>query len=234
MVCGSERIETDGNGKSRKVARGARDDGNATRFYREENRGTADLRQTVSRKERSTRFFVCFFSSASLLFANFFGANKKTAKYQKKGALMCLKKKKLYESQVERIYSACMTIEQQIMTIDEADFNIRTLESMKIGAQSLATINNNMTVDDVDDVREETREQMEVADEIGKAICQPLASADGENDVEGELEALEKEVLEETLQPIANLARLPIPATPIEENTQTVKQPSRPKRAVLV
>lgn len=59
-------------------------------------------------------------------------------------ALMCLKRKKTYEVQVEKLMGARMTIEQQVMTLEGANVSLEAMNAMKMGAASMKTIHNDM------------------------------------------------------------------------------------------
>jgi charged multivesicular body protein 4A/B len=106
--------------------------------------------------------------------------------------MMALKRKKTYESQVEKLSGARLTIEQQLMTIEGAHVSLEAMNAMRMGARAMKSIHNHMfvtpsalspslcshedhrTVEQVDDTMDEIREQMEVAAEINDAISQPL------------------------------------------------------------
>ncbi len=60
--------------------------------------------------------------------------------------MMCLKKKKAYEAQIEKISGANMTIQTQLMAIEGANFNKQTLEAMSMGARVMHDIHNGMYV----------------------------------------------------------------------------------------
>jgi charged multivesicular body protein 4A/B len=125
---------------------------------------------------------------------------KENATKDKRKALMALKRKKTYESQMVKISGARMTIEQQVMTLEGANVSLAAMNAMKMGASSLRRMHNNMTVDDVDDTMEEIREQMDIQNEISDAISQPLGTdLFDEDELEAELAQLEEEFIDETL-----------------------------------
>jgi len=137
----------------------------------------------------------------------------------KRAAMMCLKRKKTYETQVDKIAGARMTIETQVNAIEGASVTMMTLDAMKMGAQSMKALHKNMTVDQVDDTMEEIQEQMSLANELNEAISQPLGTdLIDEDDLEAELEALEQENIESQLLDLAPTpAKLPqVPAGPIK------------------
>jgi len=58
------------------------------------------------------------------------------------------------------------------------------------GARTLRLLNRNMDVGDVEEVLDDVREQMEIANEIGTAIANPLGDEIDEAEFEDELKAL--------------------------------------------
>jgi hypothetical protein len=53
---------------------------------------------------------------------------------------MALKRKKAYESQVDKIMGSRMTLEQQKMAIETANVNLQTMNAMKMGADAMKSI----------------------------------------------------------------------------------------------
>ncbi|CAJ0761100.1 17302_t:CDS:2, partial [Entrophospora sp. SA101] len=100
-------------------------------------------------------------------------------------ALMALKRKKQYESQIEKISGTRMTMETQMMAIESASVNLETIKAME----------------KVDDTMDSIREQMDLADEISNAISAPMLGADliDDDELTAELDELEQEVLDSQL-----------------------------------
>lgn len=61
-------------------------------------------------------------------------------------AMMCLKKKKTYESQIEKLAGANMTIQTQLMAIEGANVSLQTLDVMNMGARIMKDLHKNMYV----------------------------------------------------------------------------------------
>jgi charged multivesicular body protein 4 len=59
---------------------------------------------------------------------------------------MCLKKKKTYESQIEKLAGANMTIQTQLMAIEGANVSLQTLDVMNMGAKIMKDLHKNMYV----------------------------------------------------------------------------------------
>lgn len=54
--------------------------------------------------------------------------------------MMCLKKKKAYEAQIEKLSGANMTIQTQLMAIEGANVSVETLAAMKIGSSVMKNL----------------------------------------------------------------------------------------------
>jgi len=153
-------------------------------------------------------------------------AKKYMAQKNKRAALMCLKRKKTYELQVEKIAGARMTIEQQVMTLEGANVSLEAMNAMKMGASSMKAIHQDINIDKVDDTMEEIREQMDIANEINEAISTPLGGdMMDEDELLGELEELEQESLDEQLLGVSNTPKQQLPNVPV--NNPPTKTPAK-------
>lgn len=101
---------------------------------------------------------------------------KANASKNKRAALTALKRKKLYESQLDKLQNTIFTLQQQEIAIRNLSTNVEILQTMNQVKETMKSINQNMTVDDVDDTMIDVREQMDLADEISTAISTPLGS----------------------------------------------------------
>ena len=71
-------------------------------------------------------------------------AKKKLATKNRRGAMMCLKRKKAYEAQIGRLSGARMTIEEQVLAIESANVNLEAMNAMREGAKTMKSIHKNM------------------------------------------------------------------------------------------
>jgi charged multivesicular body protein 4 len=145
-------------------------------------------------------------------------AKTKMAKGDKKGALFAMKRKKLYEQEVDKIQNVKMTLETQVINLESAAQNTATFEAMKTGTQTMKKIRNDVGIEKVDDIMDEMKEEMELAQEVNNAIAQPVdpLMAD-EDELMAELQALETSDLEaELLKPPAKQVHddLALPTVP--------------------
>mmetsp|Transcript_1025 Transcript_1025/g.1663 ORF Transcript_1025/g.1663 Transcript_1025/m.1663 type:complete len:225 (+) Transcript_1025:36-710(+) len=127
-------------------------------------------------------------------------AKEKMAKKDKKGALFAMKRKKLYEKELDKIQNVKMTLETQVINLESAAQNADTFKAMHSGTSAMKKIRNDVGIEKVDDMMDDIREEMEMANEIGDAIAQPVdpLMAD-EDDLLAELEELEAEDVESEL-----------------------------------
>jgi len=161
---------------------------------------------------------------------------KQNATKNKRTALAALKRKRAYESQMEKMAGARSTIETQVIAMENMSVAIETLTAMKMASKAMAGIHNNMKIEDVDDTMEEISEQMAMANEINDAISQPIGEQVDEEELEEELRKLEEENLDEQfLQAPAEPAQkleAKMPSVPSTIPTAPVTAAATPKVAV--
>ena len=139
---------------------------------------------------------------------------KRLATSNKKEAMMALKRKALYTTQIEKLNGARLKLDEQIIAIEAASTNLIVLDAMSEGAQTMKQINRQMTIEKVEEINDEIQDQMMVAEEIGSAIAQPSGSSlVDEDELEAELNALAQESLEDGLGTLDESA-LDLPSVP--------------------
>jgi len=186
------------------------------------------LRETLDMLEKREQFLMKKCDQQVMEAKKFMAAKNKRA------ALMCLKRKKTYEVQVEKISGARMTIEQQVMTLEGANVSLEAMNAMKMGAASMKSIHNDINIDKVDDTMEEIREQMDIANEINDAISTPLGGeVMDEDELLGELEELEQESLDEQLLQMNNAPQQKLPSVPSSKLPAAKSKPAVDEDAEL-
>jgi len=146
-------------------------------------------------------------------------AKAKLAKKDKKGALYAMKRKKMYEIEIDKIQNVTMTLETQVINLESAAQNAHTFQAMAAGTKTMKNIRTEVGIEKVDDVMDEIKEEMELANEINAAIAQPVDPfmAD-EDELLAELNDLETADLEEELlraPPVATAAMpMDLPSVP--------------------
>ncbi|CAM6039445.1 unnamed protein product [Sphagnum compactum] len=148
----------------------------------------------------------------------------------KRAAIQCLKRKKLYEVQVEQLGNFQLRIHDQMIMLEGAKATTETVDALRSGAIAMKAIQKATNIDDVDKTMDEINEQTENMKQIQEALSTPIgAAADiDEDELEAELEDLEHAELEERLlQP--STTQLPVPA--YSRPTQVPAQRAAPQKS---
>ncbi|KAG8704410.1 ESCRT-III subunit protein snf7 [Ceratobasidium sp. 394] len=127
---------------------------------------------------------------------------KANAVNNKAAATAALRRKKMHEAELEKLYGQRMTLETQLYAIENANLNAETMARMKQGAQALRDIHGDLTIDKVEATMDRVRDQMELTKEITDAISNPLGISGvdiDEDELKNELAELEHEELNDRL-----------------------------------
>jgi len=128
-----------------------------------------------------------------------------------------MKRKKMYEQEIDKIQNVKMTLETQVINLESAAQNAETFKAMEAGSKTMKKIRTEVGIEKVDDMMDEIKEEMEMANEINSAIAQPVDPflAD-EDELLAELNELEAGDLEAELlaPPTTKLDELSLPAVP--------------------
>ncbi|KAG7545763.1 Snf7 family [Arabidopsis suecica] len=151
-------------------------------------------------------------------------AKEYTRAKNKRAAIQCLKRKRLYEQQVEQLGNFQLRIHDQMIMLEGAKATTETVDALRSGASAMKAMQKATNIDDVDKTMDEINEQTENMKQIQEALATPIgAAADfDEDDLERELEDLESEELENQLLQPATTA--PLPSIPVPAG----RQPARP------
>lgn len=128
-------------------------------------------------------------------------AKEYTRAKNKRSAIQCLKRKRLYEQQIEQLGNFQLRIHDQMIMLEGAKATTETVDALRTGAQAMKAMQKAVNIDDVDKTMDEINEQTENMKQIADALAAPIgASADfDEDELEAELEELEGAELEEQL-----------------------------------
>jgi len=170
-------------------------------------------------------------------------AKKKSKAKDKRGALFHLKRKKMYEKQIDQIYGKKTNIEIQIMTLEAAAGNTEVLAAMRKGADALKRTVKETDVDKVADVMDDINESMALADELGDAMSQSIGPQLDEDELNAELEEMENALADEDMlkAPVVPIkkkeaaAAKPVAVSPqAEKEPEFKKLPSPPVKPIVV
>ena len=122
-----------------------------------------------------------------------------------------MKRKKLFEAELDKIQNVKMTLETQVITLESAAQNAETFKAMHAGKNAISKINEDIGIDKVDDLMEDMAEGMQTANDISDAIAQNVDPLADDDDLLAELEQMGADDLEaELLQtPSVNLPSVP-------------------------
>ncbi|KAG9443397.1 hypothetical protein H6P81_014737 [Aristolochia fimbriata] len=119
----------------------------------------------------------------------------------KKAAIQCLKRKKLYEAQVEQLGNFQLRVHDQMITLEGTKATKETVDALRMSASTVKSIQLHLDVDKIDKTMEEITEYGEHIKQIQENLAAPIGNARDidEDELEAELEELEEAELEEEL-----------------------------------
>ncbi|KAF2011053.1 Snf7-domain-containing protein [Aaosphaeria arxii CBS 175.79] len=125
---------------------------------------------------------------------------RKHVSTNKAAAKAALRRKKQFEHSLEQTSSQIMTLEREIYSIETANINKETLDAMKNAGKAMQQIHAGLSIDKVDNVMEDLREQHAIGEEISEAITQGVSTTGIDDmELEDELAELQQEQLDEQM-----------------------------------
>jgi len=120
-------------------------------------------------------------------------AKEKNKRGDRKGALMELKRKKMFEKEIEGMYGKRINLESQVNALENAVFNKQILEAMKTGNESMKSHITEKVVEETVDIMGDLDEQLQMIDEISESLAAPISSTAtlGDEELDAELQELE-------------------------------------------
>lgn len=145
----------------------------------------------------------------------------------KRAAIQCLKRKKLYEQQIEQLGNFQLRIHDQMIMLEGAKATTETVDALRTGASAMKAMHKSTNIDDVDKTMDEINDNMENMRQIQDLLSAPMgAVADFDDDeLEAELADLEGEELEAELLAPTTTSTTTAPA-PVR--VPTAQQSTRP------
>jgi hypothetical protein len=92
--------------------------------------------------------------------------------------LTALKRKKLIESQLEKVSASKLTLEQQRMALEQINISKITFDAIDGGKRELERLNKEMGVDRVEETMDDLKEQLGLTEEAADALARPLNAGD--------------------------------------------------------
>jgi hypothetical protein len=145
-------------------------------------------------------------------------AKNKAEKNNKKAALMSLQLKKIYENELNNLYSMTMQLENQKNALETASMNtsyISTISTVKTVLKET-----NINADKIDDLFMEIKEQMEEIESINSIMKEPFNELLNDEELLKELDELNEEP---TVKTINDLPQVPTNQIQIKEDEEIEK-----------
>lgn len=140
--------------------------------------------------------------------------------------MTALRKKKQYETEVDKLEDQKRTVEAQLFSIQNANMQHETLLTMKKGAEAMKSIHKGMNIEKVDKTMDEIRDQMDISNEISEALSSSRlgVAAEDEDELAAELERMQQEDLETKLLDGGRVPAAQLPAVRVQESKGKVVQ----------
>mmetsp|Transcript_51967 Transcript_51967/g.70902 ORF Transcript_51967/g.70902 Transcript_51967/m.70902 type:complete len:174 (-) Transcript_51967:410-931(-) len=148
---------------------------------------------------------------------------------KKDRALLCVKMKRYKESKIGEVDTQLLSLEKMVQTIQWETENLKVFNALKEGNQALDAIHSVMSIENVEELMDDTKEAIEYENEISTLLSgQDLAAID-ESAVMDELDALEREMQAEAAGVLPDLPQVPTTEiAPLAENqAEPQKEPAR-------
>jgi len=128
-------------------------------------------------------------------------AKEKMKKKDKKGAMYCLKKKKMQQKQIESIMGTMITMEEQKMALENAATNRLAVDAISNSNVALKNSMSGYDAEKVQEIMDDVNDGIQDSEEIGNVLARGLGGDDIMEDDEllAEFNELEQEELQSTL-----------------------------------
>lgn len=124
-------------------------------------------------------------------------AKCKLKKGDKKGALLCLKRKKMLENQVDNFTSQMFNLEQNIIILEGSTINKKIFETMKTNSNTLKYLNKKMDIDKISDLKDDINDHINELDELNNILAEPLNNDFDDDELLEELNSSEDDFQED-------------------------------------
>ena len=108
----------------------------------------------------------------------------------KNGALLSLKRKKMFEEEIEKNNGMLLVLENQIFTLEGASMNKQLVDAMKLGQSTIKKIHTEMDPSKIEDLMDDINESNENDKTIQNAMAQPIRDMYNDSELLEELEEL--------------------------------------------
>ena len=143
-------------------------------------------------------------------------ATNKSKSGDKKGALLLLNKRKLNETEIEKMTSNQLLLEKQLFTLEGATMNKEVIDTLKIGTDAIKNINKDININVIEEIIDDMQESQDISTQIQNLMNEPLQKIYEDEELLADLEELE------------GLADLEVKKNNTNTNTNVFSAPSAP------
>lgn len=144
---------------------------------------------------------------------------------QKPKAVLALRKQKFLEKNLETSQAQLFQLEQMLSNIEQAKIQKTVFEALRQGTDYLQKINQQLSLDDVEKLMEDTKEAYEYQQQVSDALTREGVVVN-EDDLMDQLEQLDAEEALDVELPA-------VPSQPLPETKVTQKKQEEKKQVVL-
>ncbi len=150
-------------------------------------------------------------------------------------AVLALKRKKYQESLLEKTQGEIENLNSLVNSIEFAAVSQQVFAAISQGNQVLQSLNEELSIEKVESLMEETKEAIEYQNQISEMLGNRLSNED-EAEVENQLKLLEEETIRENLPTVKNnkINQEEIIEKQNEENNKKIIEKNKPAAAAVV
>ena len=149
-------------------------------------------------------------------------AREKSKAKDKRGALFQLRRKKMFEKELDSIAGKKQNMEVQKLTIETAIGNQSNLKTIKNAQKTLSTLVDEKTIEDTDEVFSQIEENMTLIDELDDLLARPLGPIYDDDELLEELEEMDEN--KNNMLSTPNLLETLNDVDPIKSHLKTPKE----------
>jgi hypothetical protein len=128
-------------------------------------------------------------------------ARLKLQRKNKKAALMCLKRKKMVDMEINKMQQLQFNLDSMKFQLENASTNATMVHAMKTVKGGLKQFHSTVSVSEVEDTMDDISELMDDSNEMNDILGRPVGDcSDDEDALLGELDELEQEAIEEMFE----------------------------------
>ncbi|CBZ56002.1 hypothetical protein NCLIV_064280 [Neospora caninum Liverpool] len=144
-------------------------------------------------------------------------ARERVASGDRRGALLCLRRKKLFEQDLEQVLTSRLTLETQIVTLEAAHTQQLAVQAIAGAAKAHRNFSQKLSIGKIDRLLDDIQEQQDLQQEVTQVLAQGLPPLD-DAELQRELNALEASEIENRVLETACNA----PSVPVDDPTLAV------------